>query len=104
MPRIFNTTSTGNQFSEAVKLAVWNRGAGFQGASRIKDAYGALIELSQHGVTVDGGTGWEIDHIKPVSHGGTDDLSNLQPLQWQNNRKKSDSWPPVVAQPVVAKY
>ena len=29
--------------------------------------------------------GWEIDHIKPESEGGTDDLSNLRPLQWQNN-------------------
>ena len=36
--------------------------------------------------------GWEVDHIKPVSKGGTDDLSNLQPLQWDNNRKKSDTY------------
>jgi 5-methylcytosine-specific restriction endonuclease McrA len=32
--------------------------------------------------------GWEIDHIKPVSRGGTDDIDNLQPLHWENNRKK----------------
>jgi 5-methylcytosine-specific restriction endonuclease McrA len=37
--------------------------------------------------------GWEIDHIKPVSKGGTDDLSNLQPLQWENNRRKGDNYP-----------
>ncbi len=37
--------------------------------------------------------GWEVDHEKPVARGGSDDLSNLQPLQWDNNRKKSDAYP-----------
>ena len=32
--------------------------------------------------------GWEIDHIKPVSEGGGEQLSNLRPLQWQNNVHK----------------
>ncbi len=32
--------------------------------------------------------GWEIDHIKPISEGGGDELSNLRPLQWQNNASK----------------
>jgi len=32
--------------------------------------------------------GWEIDHIKPESEGGGDELSNLRPLQWQNNARK----------------
>ncbi|MCF7811491.1 HNH endonuclease [bacterium] len=31
--------------------------------------------------------GWEIDHISP---GGTDELHNLRPLQWENNVDKSD--------------
>lgn len=32
--------------------------------------------------------GWEIDHITPTSNGGTDILSNLRPLQWDNNASR----------------
>lgn len=52
-----------------------------------KDHCGAWIGRNYHGDT-DSQYGWEIDHITPVSQGGTDDLSNLRPLQWQNNRHK----------------
>lgn len=46
------------------------------------------MRRSEHGAT--NKHGWEIDHIRPVVAGGNDDLSNLQPLQWENNRKKGD--------------
>jgi len=35
--------------------------------------------------------GWEIDHIKAVVNGGDDRLSNLQPLNWQNNLAKGNN-------------
>ena len=54
------------------------------------DACGALIYQWDYGDTTPGGVGWEIDHIIPVSQGGGDDLINLQPLQWENNRAKGD--------------
>ena len=40
-----------------------------------------LITLSHRGSIY----GWEIDHIKPKKDGGSDDLSNLRPLQWEAN-------------------
>ena len=42
--------------------------------------------------------GQDIDHIKPESKGGGDALSNLCPLQWQNNSAEQDDMfaPPVV--------
>ena len=47
--------------------------------------YGQYGQESQYG--------WEIDHIMPKSRGRSDNLSNLQPLHWQNNRRKGDTYP-----------
>ncbi len=57
-----------------------------------KDICGDLIKYDEHANT-DSLYGWEVDHIKPEALGGTDDLDNLQPLQWYNNRRKADTYP-----------
>jgi len=56
------------------------------------DICGNVIKYSEHGNTYSE-NGWEVDRIKPLSKGGTDNLNNLQPLQWENNRKKNDKYP-----------
>jgi len=53
-----------------------------------KDPEGNLIRKPSFGTK--GEFGWEIDHNNPIAKGGTDDLSNLQPLHWEANREKSD--------------
>jgi hypothetical protein len=89
-----NTTTSGAPFSQATIVAVWQKGAAIVGqdAGRIRrDQCNAEIHWTDYGQTTE--FGWEIDHDKPVARGGTDDLANLQPLQWQNNRGKGDDYP-----------
>lgn len=56
-----------------------------------KDFAGAWIRRDHYGKETT--YGWEIDHLKPLDQGGTDDLGNLYPLHWRNNRKKSNNYP-----------
>lgn len=79
-------------FSKTVVDAVWKRYAGDRQFA--KDVADAWIDRDKYGQTDHLGEGWEIDHIIPVSKGGTDDISNLRPLQWENNRSKSDNYSP----------
>jgi 5-methylcytosine-specific restriction endonuclease McrA len=92
MARQPNTRASGHAFDEETIEAVWQKGIPEpEYPSFRKDACGASMQRGKYGLTEK--WGWEIDHIKPVAKGGTDDLTNLQPLQWENNRKKSDLYP-----------
>ena len=92
MARSYNTKADGSQFDEKTIEAVWRKGTPEpEYASFRKDKCGASMQRTKYGKTEK--WGWEIDHIKPVSKGGNDDLSNLQPLLWENNRHKGDDYP-----------
>jgi 5-methylcytosine-specific restriction endonuclease McrA len=54
-----------------------------------KDYADAWIKKSEYGKESE--YGWEVDHAKPSSKGGSDNLGNLVPLHWRNNRTKADS-------------
>ncbi len=70
---------------------VWNKGAtDSTNDSNVwrRDECGAWMCFSQYG-NRNSPYGWEIDHITSQNHNGPDSLSNLRPLQWQNNLSKS---------------
>lgn len=51
-----------------------------------RDKYENKIRFGSYGTQ--GKYGWEVDHKNPKDKGGSDQLRNLQPLHWKENRKK----------------
>ena len=71
---------------------VWEKARPIRGKDSDKyrqDPYGNKINRDSFGKN--SGMGWEIDHIKPSSRGGSDNLRNLQALKTSVNREKGDS-------------
>lgn len=77
-------------FSEDTIQKVWEKGTVASNNDPDvwrKDQCRAWIRRNHYG-NRNSDVGWEIDHIKPESEGGGDELSNLRPLQWENNASK----------------
>lgn len=55
-----------------------------------EDKMGNTIYKPSYGKNTE--MGWQVDHSKPQSKGGTDHLNNLQPMQSKANRIKSDKY------------
>ena len=95
MARNRDTDVDGMPFARNTVGVVWEKGRVIDGhdpSTWRQDICGDVMKFEDYGNT-DSKHGWEIDHIKPVAKEGTDNLSNLQPLQWDNNRRKGDTYP-----------
>lgn len=82
-------------FSDQMVQQVWQKGTivpGYDPEIWRKDFAGAWMNRTCYGRT-DSKYGWEIDHLYPESRGGSNYLGNLNPLQWENNRRKGDDYP-----------
>ena len=70
---------------------VWQKATPIDGRSPEEwrlDCNGNTICWSEYGKLTK--YGWEIDHSIPNSRFGSDDISNLSPMRWKENREKSD--------------
>lgn len=81
-------------YNERIIDIIWEKAHDVPGYDKNrwrKDFAGAWIQKDQIGIQSD--FGWEIDHLVPISAGGSDDLSNLAPLHWKNNETKGTNTP-----------
>lgn len=79
------------QYSDDIVWKVWGKAIVVSANDAVfwrMDPFGAWILRSQYGIKSD--YGWVIDLITPLSEGGTNDLSNLCPMHWQNIKRKVD--------------
>lgn len=81
-------------FTPDIIARVWEQASTVQGYDPNvwrQDFAGAWICRDQYGMRTR--FGWQIDHLRPISKGGSDIQSNLCPMHWRNNLKKSDDYP-----------
>ena len=81
-----STDASGKPFDAAIIEAVWNKAVPSKQHPPLRmDVRGTLIWKEGYSNT-NSRFGWVIARRRPLSQGGGDDLDNLEPVQWENNR------------------
>lgn len=84
-----------SKYTEEKLQKIWEKGkivSGYDPNVYRKDVCNAWMKRDEHG-NPNSIVGWEVDHIIPESEGGSSELHNLRPMQWENNREKSNNYP-----------
>ena len=82
-----------SNFSKERLEQIWNKGKTIKGKDPNlyrKDIFGNTMYKPSYGKLSE--MGWNVDHSKPQSLGGTDHLNNLQPMNSTANIKKSNKY------------
>ena len=82
-----------SNFSKERLEQIWNKGKTIKGKDPNlyrKDIFGNTMYKPSYGKLSE--MGWNVDHSKPQSLGGTDHLINLQPMNSTANIKKSNKY------------
>ena len=78
---------------------VWEKAEfvpGYDPSKWRKDFAGAWIRRDLYGTTQN--YGWEVDHLVSRANCGSNDIENLVPLHWRNNRAKGTNAPTFVTE------
>ncbi len=78
-----------NDFTDTDIWEIWGSIPECAGKKECIDPWGRVIKRFEYGRKSN--NGWNIDHVLPISRGGTNNKDNLQPLHWKSNKEKSDS-------------
>jgi len=80
-----------SDFSQDRLDQIWEKGSAIRGKDPDlyrKDQLGNQMYKPSYGKNSE--MGWNVDHSKPQSRGGTDHLNNLQPMNSRANSSKGD--------------
>ena len=78
-----------NNFTNSEPMEVWASISECRGLRTCVDPWGRKIDRYEYGQK--SLNGWSIDHVLPLSRGGSNELRNLQPLHWKSNKEKDDN-------------